>query len=70
MPEIFEVFPEFKGAVVEYIDGNIGDMSLDIAHDCMNKYLNVIMENDELFQSDTKTENKSDDDNDGSTPIQ
>eukprot|EP00957_Ditylum_brightwellii_P060366 4583441-Ditylum_brightwellii.AAC.1 len=28
------------------------------------------MENDELFQSDIKTENESDDKNDGSTPIQ
>eukprot|EP00957_Ditylum_brightwellii_P072592 5516324-Ditylum_brightwellii.AAC.1 len=56
-------------AVVEVIDGNLGDIPLDIAHDYMNKCLNAIMENDELFQSDIKTENESDDDNDGSTPI-
>eukprot|EP00957_Ditylum_brightwellii_P067131 5095264-Ditylum_brightwellii.AAC.1 len=45
MPEIFEVFPESKEAVVEFIDGNLGDI-------------------------DIKTENESDDINDGSTPIQ
>eukprot|EP00957_Ditylum_brightwellii_P041838 3169000-Ditylum_brightwellii.AAC.1 len=69
LPEIFEVFPKFKEAVVEFIDSNLGDLSLDIAHAYMNKCLNVIMENDKLFQSDIKRENKSDDDNDGSTPI-
>ena len=66
MPEIFEVFPEFKEAVIEFIDSNLGDMSLDIAHDYMNKCINVIIENDEIFQSEIKMENESDDENDGS----
>eukprot|EP00957_Ditylum_brightwellii_P169721 12918378-Ditylum_brightwellii.AAC.1 len=69
LPEIFEVFPEFKEAVVEFIDGNHCDMSFDIAHDYMNTCLNVITENDELFQNDIKMENKSDDENEGSTAV-
>eukprot|EP00957_Ditylum_brightwellii_P200840 15309275-Ditylum_brightwellii.AAC.1 len=70
LPEIIEVFPEFKEAVVEFINGNLCDMSLDTAHDYMNKYLNVIMEKDELFQSEIKMENKSDNNNDASIAIQ
>ena len=70
MPEIFEVFPEFKEAVIEFIDSNLGDMSLDIAHDYMNKCINVIIENDEIFQTEIKMENESDDENDGSTARQ
>eukprot|EP00957_Ditylum_brightwellii_P015187 1143942-Ditylum_brightwellii.AAC.1 len=54
LPEIFEVFPEIKEAVVEFINGNLGDMTLDIAHDYMNKCLNVIVENDELFKVKSK----------------
>eukprot|EP00957_Ditylum_brightwellii_P025336 1916681-Ditylum_brightwellii.AAC.1 len=36
-PDIFVVYTDFKDVIIDFIDNNIGDISVDIGHDYMNK---------------------------------
>ena len=64
-PPIFEVYPDFKDAFVEFLDKNIGDLKISTVHQYVNKCLKVIMEHDSIFL-DKYNENDSDSDSDGS----
>mmetsp|Transcript_24440 Transcript_24440/g.35490 ORF Transcript_24440/g.35490 Transcript_24440/m.35490 type:complete len:361 (+) Transcript_24440:629-1711(+) len=46
IPLIFSVYPDFKQACIEFIDNNIGDISVCTVHRFMNNCLKAIMSHD------------------------
>eukprot|EP00957_Ditylum_brightwellii_P177331 13507912-Ditylum_brightwellii.AAC.1 len=51
-PIIFSVYSDFKQACIEFIDDNIGDMSITIVHRYTNNCLKAIMNHDTIFIGD------------------
>jgi hypothetical protein len=60
------VYPDLKDAVVDFMDNNIGDFSVDTVHAYLNRCINIIIEHDDLFfvsSSDDASNDENDNNN-------
>ena len=48
-PPFLQVYPDLQEFRVDFIDNNLGEISVDILHAYLNKCIQVMIENDTLF---------------------
>eukprot|EP00957_Ditylum_brightwellii_P161207 12274276-Ditylum_brightwellii.AAC.1 len=58
LPLIFSVYPDFKEACTNFIDNNIGSISVKTVNKFMNQCLKAIVEHDTMFMEDDDSDIK------------
>eukprot|EP00957_Ditylum_brightwellii_P093563 7124567-Ditylum_brightwellii.AAC.1 len=58
LPLIFSVYPDFKEAFTNFIDKNIGNISVKAVNKFMNHCLKAIVKHDTMFVEDDDSDSK------------
>eukprot|EP00957_Ditylum_brightwellii_P020256 1528741-Ditylum_brightwellii.AAC.1 len=58
LPLIFSVHPDFKEACTNFIDNNIGNISVKTVNKFMNQCLKAIVKHDTMFMEDDDSDSK------------
>eukprot|EP00957_Ditylum_brightwellii_P135376 10322504-Ditylum_brightwellii.AAC.1 len=58
LPLIFSMYPDFKKACREFMDNDIGNISISTVHMFMNQCLKVIVKHDTIFIEDNDSDSK------------
>ena len=51
---MLQLFPDLKDAICDFTNRNIGDITIPIIHEYINKCIVVLVDNEEMFRDNTE----------------
>ena len=70
IPELLQVYPDLKEAIVDFCDNNIGNFNLHTLHAYINKCIEIIMNFDSLFNGCDDHDSSDESSDDGECAMQ
>ena len=55
IPPLLQTYPDLKDAIIDFSNRNIGDISVNIMHEYINRCINILVEHENIYLQPNKS---------------